>query len=456
MRHSSPSGRSQRQSQTTVGIALVILALLTVFAVSQAAQPIQDGHHFDRLAKRNAGLEARQIFGLPWGLFGGSQPTSSASPAQPVISTPLPAAAPATPNNQQQGPLGGVIGQIIPPSIVQVVAPLTQVLGGVGAPAASVVGFGNVVSSVAKVVPVVAQSLLQPGNTPSIPAGTQNGQGPQSVVVGGLLSPVQSLVHSIIGVGGNAGSIAPTAVISILPAAGVPGSPSSPTPQVGGGLPLHLPDVTPALGNGISVITNIPTELAGVIASAINKAPSVANGLPSAVDAIAATLANPLPSLVPIAISVPPINPVMSNLDDILQSVSVVLPLSSTIPVNLGGLSAPQLPGDLTGAVPSLLGSIASAVGQVTAPISGGAVASQASDLAFEGKLCTVVKIANDTPTFLAVPCSITPSPAAPRTTSAAALPVSNPAVPSGMPTTLQAKVDLETKATTANRKVRF
>ncbi|KAG7044981.1 WSC domain-containing protein [Colletotrichum scovillei] len=303
MRLPGPSMPSQRQSQTAAGIALVILALFTAFAVTQAVRPSQDE---STLSQKDNIVQARQF--LPW-IIGGGQTTTIANPAQPAIATPLPAVAPPTPNNQQQqGPLGGVIPQVghVIPSLL---ASLTSALAAVVTPVPSIINPGNVVPVVTNVVPAPVESILQPGGGPVIPTAIPNVEGSN----GGLLPPIQSAVNSIVGAGGSA--------VPLPTGAGLP----VPLPtQVVGGIPVS--EVTAAIGNGASIITNIPEVLVSVVSSIVGHIPSAVNNLPSAIpvsDVVGATEVVPgLSSLV----------------ESVLQSASVIMPLPTT---------APQLPEDL-------------------------------------------------------------------------------------------------------------
>ncbi|KAK6215082.1 hypothetical protein QIS74_08101 [Colletotrichum tabaci] len=401
MRLPSLLGPSSRRSQTVIGICLIVLTLFTAFAVSQALPRIQDESDADNLARRNASIEARQLqgapWGLPWGIFGGGQSASSVQPAQPAITTPLPAAVTIVGNNQPQGPLG-VIGQILP----TVIAPLTAAVGGVAAPAASVVPLGNILPSVVNAVP----SLLQPGGLPGLPTAVPNAQGGQPSANGGLVPAVQSLVSIVLGAGGNAGSL--------VPLSGITGVLNPLTSPAGGVLPVS--QVTAVVGNGAPVI-NMPSQLPAM--SIINNIPTVVSGLPSAIGLITALPAN-LPSILPTVIPNLSINPVVTNLNEVLGPVSVLLPLSSVLPVNISGLNAPQLPEDLTGAVPSILSSLAIVISQPAPPASAvGDVDSQATTpLDAAGAVsCTMVRIANGTPAFVLTACPTGVSPAAPQTT---------------------------------------
>ncbi|KAJ3949179.1 uncharacterized protein N0V96_000294 [Colletotrichum fioriniae] len=303
MRLPGPSMPSQRQSQTAAGIALVILALFTAFAVTQAVRPSQAE---STLSQRDNIVQARQF--LPW-IFGGDQTTTIASPAQPAITTPLPAAAPPTPNNQQQqGPLGGVIPQVghIIPSLL---ASLTSALAAVVTPVPSILNPGNVVPVVTKVVPAPVESILHPGGGPVIPTAIPNVEGSN----GGLLPPIQSAVNSIVGVGG-----------STLPLPTGPGLPVPVPTQVVGGIPVS--EVTAAIGNGASIITNIPEVLVSVVSSIVGHIPSAVNNLPSAI---------PVSDVVGATAVVPGLSSLVAS---VLQSASVIMPLPTT---------APQLPEDL-------------------------------------------------------------------------------------------------------------
>ncbi|GJD02591.1 WSC domain-containing protein [Colletotrichum higginsianum] len=365
MRLPSLLGPSSRRSQTVISICLIVLTLFTAFAVSQALPRIQDESDAGNLARRDANIEARQLqgapWGLPWGIFGGGQSASSVQPAQPAITTPLPAAVTVVGNNQPQGPLG-VIGQILP----TIVAPLTAAVGGVAAPVASVVPLGNVLPSVVNAVP----SLLQPGGLSGLPSAVPNAvpnaQGGQPPANGGLVPAVQSLVSIVLGAGGNAGSL--------VPLSGITGVLNPLTSPAGGVLPVS--QVTAVVGNGAPVI-NMPSQLPAM--SIINNIPTIVSGLPSAIGLITALPAN-LPSILPTVIPNLPINPVVTNLNEVLGPVSVLLPLSSVLPVDTSGLNAPQLPEDLTGAVPSILSSLAIVINQPAPPASAvGDVDSQAT-----------------------------------------------------------------------------
>ncbi|KAL0934981.1 wsc domain-containing protein [Colletotrichum truncatum] len=392
MRLPSLSTPSRRQNQTTIVVGLVILALWTAFAVSQAVHPLRDRNNVGTIDKRHDNLERRQMFGLPGlpvGIFGGGQPASVPHPGPPATDTTLPLAAPAAPNSQN-GPLGlgGLLGQTIPTGVVQVVAPLAPILGEMGGPPASAVNPGNIVPSVVNVIPV--QSLLPVGGVPVIPIAITDGQGSQTAVNDGLPNPIQSIVD----VGGNVGSIIP----SVL--GGFTGISNPVASQAAGGLPVPVGAVTAALGNG-DIITNIPPGLAGIVSS-------IVNGLPPTITAPAALF-----SPVPIGLSAPLVDPIISSLNNV-QPISVVMPLSSALPVNLSGLNAPQLPGSLGNILASVTGAagtIVTAVGQAAEVIPGsGSVASSASvtmDLT-QGSMCTVVNIANGIPTFIVTPCSST------------------------------------------------
>ncbi|TID06232.1 hypothetical protein CH35J_001080 [Colletotrichum higginsianum] len=404
MRLPSLLGPSSRRSQTVIGICLIVLTLFTAFAVSQALPRIQDESDAGNLARRDANIEARQLqgapWGLPWGIFGGGQSASSVQPAQPAITTPLPAAVTVVGNNQPQGPLG-VIGQILP----TIVAPLTAAVGGVAAPVASVVPLGNVLPSVVNAVP----SLLQPGGLSGLPSAVPNAvpnaQGGQPPANGGLVPAVQSLVSIVLGAGGNAGSL--------VPLSGITGVLNPLTSPAGGVLPVS--QVTAVVGNGAPVI-NMPSQLPAM--SIINNIPTIVSGLPSAIGLITALPAN-LPSILPTVIPNLPINPVVTNLNEVLGPVSVLLPLSSVLPVDTSGLNAPQLPEDLTGAVPSILSSLAIVINQPAPPASAvGDVDSQATTpLDAAGAVsCTMVRIANGTPAFVLTACPTGVSPAAPQT----------------------------------------
>ncbi|KAK0382121.1 WSC domain-containing protein [Colletotrichum limetticola] len=303
MRLPGPSMPSQRQSQTAAGIALVILALFTAFAVTQAVRPSQEE---STLSQRDNIVQARQF--LPW-IFGGGQTTTIANPAQPAITTPLPAAAPPTPNNQQQqGPLGGVIPQVghIIPSLL---ASLTSALAAVVTPVPSILNPGNVVSVVTNVAPAPVVSILQPGGGPVIPTAIPNVEGSN----GGLLPPIQSAVNSIVGVGGSA-----------LPLPAGSGLPVPLPTQVVGGIPVS--EVTAAIGNGASIITNIPEVLVSVVSSIVGHIPSAVNNLPSLI---------PVSDIVGATAVVPGLSSLVAS---VLQSASVIMPLPTT---------APQLPEDL-------------------------------------------------------------------------------------------------------------
>ncbi|OHW96827.1 WSC domain-containing protein [Colletotrichum incanum] len=385
MRFSGPSGPQQRQNQTAVGIGLVILTFFTAFAVSQAFPWTRNGNGADNLAKMNAKVGARQLqgapWGLPWGIFGGGQSASSINPAQPAMTTPLPAAAPAVPNNQPQGPLGGAV-QIIPGAL----ASLTLAVGGAT--------VGNVLPTILNAVP----PLLQPGGPPSLPTAAPIEQVGQSPANGGLLTPVQSLVNTNIGVGGNIGS--PLSLSGINDVLNPLASP------VGGG--ISVSQVTEAINNGVPVINGLPTV----------------NGLSAAVGVITAAPGNPT-SVLPIS-NVIPSSLLVSSLNGVLDPVSVVLPPSAPSG-DFGGLNAPQLPADLTDAVPSLIRSLINAVSRDTASAStaGGALSqasiSSASAVYFP---CTMVEFTNRTPAFIFTTCSTGASAAAPQT---AASSVSSP-----------------------------
>ncbi|KAK1450771.1 hypothetical protein CCUS01_02229 [Colletotrichum cuscutae] len=303
MRLPGPSMPSQRQSQTAAGIALVILALFTAFAVTQAVRPSQEE---STLSQRDNIVQARQF--LPW-IFGGGQTTTIANPAQPAITTPLPAAAPPTPNNQQQqGPLGGVIPQVghVVPSLL---ASLTSALAAVVTPVPSILNPGNVVPVVTNVAPAPVVSILQPGGGPVIPTAIPNVEGSN----GGLLPPIQSAVNSIVGVGGSA-----------LPLPAGSGLPVPLPTQVVGGIPVS--EVTAAIGNGASIITSIPEVLVSVVSSIVGHIPSAVSNLPSLI---------PVSDIVGATAVVPGLSSLVAS---VLQSASVIMPLPTT---------APQLPEDL-------------------------------------------------------------------------------------------------------------
>ncbi|GJC84243.1 hypothetical protein ColLi_07081 [Colletotrichum liriopes] len=377
MRFSGPSGPRQRQSQTAVGVGRIILTFFTAFAVSQASQRVRNENGADSLAKMDAKIEARQLqgapWGLPWGIFGGGQSAS------PVITTPLPAAAPAVPNIQPQGPLGGVV-QIIPGAL----APLTAAVGG---------------ATISNVLPTIINAgppLLQPGGPPIFPTAAPIGQVGQSPTNGGLLIPIQGLTNTIIGVGGNIGSP--------LSLSGVAGALSPLASPVGGGIPVS--QVTEVINNGIPVINGFPTV----------------NGLSAAVGVITAALGNPN-SVLPIS-NVIPSSLLVPSLNGVLDSVSVVLPPSAPS-VNLGGLNAPQLPADLTGAVPSLISSLVNAVSRDTVFASTvGGVLSQASVVSTSAVYfpCTMVEFTNGTPAFIFTTCSTGAAAAVPQTAASSVL----------------------------------
>ncbi|KDN67732.1 putative WSC domain-containing protein [Colletotrichum sublineola] len=351
MRLSRPSGPFQWQCQKMIGIGLVILTFMTV-AVSQALPRTQNDNAANDLAKQDTNVEPRQLqgapWGLPWSIFDGGKSASPVSPAQPAMTTPLPAAAPAVPNNQPQGPLGGV-AQVIP----GVLASLTAVIGATTP--------GNVLTSASNAVP----TLLQPGGPSGLPPAVPNGDAGQSPNSGGLLNPVQSLISTITGTGGNAGS------------------------------PLSLSGVT-------SVLNPLATPVSGGILASQGTA---------VVD-----------TRVPVVVGLPTIT-ALSAAVSIITAAPGILP-AATPSVNLGGLDAPQLPTELVG-TPSLISSLINALTQDAAsvPTVGGTSNQATNSLASAAYFpCTMVEFTNGTPIFIFTTCSAGASVAPPQTAASTAL----------------------------------
>ncbi|KAI8288052.1 hypothetical protein K4K56_008192 [Colletotrichum sp. SAR 10_98] len=302
-----PSGPTPRQRQTTVIISLIVLALLTAFAVTQAVQPILEEDHSNLVAKSNPDLERRQFFGidsLPGSIF--RPPAPAPNQDQSAITTPLPAAG----NNQPQGPFGA-IGGVVDGALSHItshaggfIATLTsRRAGGAAAPAASTVNIGDVVGTFID--------------------GT----------------PVQSLVNAAASVGGSVASVVP----SIL--SGVTGPPNPAASSAVGQLPAPVPGVTEAAGSG-----NLPTIMA-TLTQPVGAATSLLNNPPTSVPSAVAAVTdseNIMTSMVPIGSSDPLTNPVIPDLSSNLGAATVILPESSTLSTDLGGLNAPQLPDDST------------------------------------------------------------------------------------------------------------
>ncbi|KAI8257501.1 Xylosyltransferase oxt [Colletotrichum sp. SAR11_239] len=314
-----PSGPTPRQRQTTVIISLIVLALLTAFAVTQAVQPILEEDHSNLVAKSNPDLERRQFFGidsLPGSIFRPPAPVPNQD--QPAITTPLPAAG----NNQPQGPFGALGGVVdgalshITSHAGGIIATLTaRHAGGGAAAAASTVNIGDVVGTFID--------------------GT----------------PVQSLVNAAASVGG---SVAP-AVPSIL--SGITGAPNSASSSAGGQMPVSIPGMTETpVGGNLLIITDTLAQPVGAATSLLNNPPT---SLPSAVAAVTDS-GIIMTSMVPIGSSDPLTNPVIPDFSSNLGAATVILPESSTLPTNLGGLNAPQLPDDST-ALSSVLASVSEA-----------------------------------------------------------------------------------------------
>lgn len=334
MRLTGPSRPTTFQNQATILVGLVLLALLTAFAVFQAVEPTQNEETPDHV------IAKRQMFGLPGlpvAVFGDTQVTSVA-----VVNTPLPVAAP--PNNQPVG-LDGFVGRIIS----TIVAPLAPAVGTAGSLPSTAVNLGSA-------VPVTVSSLLPVGSAP-VPT-IMDGQPPQLPNIG-----VTSLVPTLVSVVGGAATpvLAPilsntglpavpiiTGLESVLQGASII-LPSAVSTELGGFTGVTAPqlpgatDIANSLASGVGV-----TSVAGFISVVRGSANpistveldddnlctvvNIANNIPTFLIVPCPPASTAVPQTAAGSASTPPANPPPSTAAAVVPSTiaSQVTPVAST------------------------------------------------------------------------------------------------------------------------------